>query len=80
VWRCAVESLDIVAVPGEWSTMLALYCNCTVVSCLHALQALTALSARTSCRPYQALWKLAPVRWEYECLTAQSGLLAFLYV
>jgi hypothetical protein len=34
--------------------VLALHCSHTVVVCLHALQALTALHAHTSCRPMMA--------------------------
>jgi hypothetical protein len=77
MWRYTVKSLGTVAVPGEWSIMLALYCSDTVAACLHALQALTAMPARTSCRPCQASWKLARVRWEHACLAAQAGLLGF---
>jgi hypothetical protein len=41
-------------VPGKWSIVLALYCSRTIAACLHALQILTTLSVRTSCRPYQS--------------------------
>jgi hypothetical protein len=54
-WRHGVESLDIVVVSGEWYMVLALHCSHTVVVCLHALQALTALPARTSYRPMMTL-------------------------
>jgi hypothetical protein len=77
MWRCAVESLGTVAVSGEWSIMLAPYCSRTVAVCLHALQVLTVLPARTSGRPCQAPWKFARMRWEHACLFAQAGLLDF---
>jgi hypothetical protein len=54
VWRCAIESLGTVAVPDEWSIVLALHCSRIVAIYLHALWALTALSARTFCRPMMA--------------------------
>jgi hypothetical protein len=44
-----------VAMPSEWSIVLALHCSRTVTTYLHALQALIALPARTSCRPMMAL-------------------------
>jgi hypothetical protein len=44
-----------VAVSSEWSIVLALHCSRTVATYLHALQALTALPTRTSCRPMMAL-------------------------
>jgi hypothetical protein len=51
----AVESLGTVAVSGEWSIVLALYCSCTVAIYPHALYTLTALSARMSYRPLMTL-------------------------
>jgi hypothetical protein len=50
VWHRAVESPSTVAVPGEWFTVLTLHCSHTVAAYLHALQTLTILHARTSCR------------------------------
>jgi hypothetical protein len=55
VWRCAVESLATVAVAAEWSIVLALHYSHTIATCLHIMQALTALPARTSCRRIMAL-------------------------
>jgi hypothetical protein len=55
VWRNAVESFGTVAAPGEWSIVLLLHCSCTIATCLHALQALTVLPARTSCMTMVAL-------------------------
>jgi hypothetical protein len=55
VWHRAVESFGTVVVPSEWSIVLALNRSRTVAACLHVLHALTALPARTSCRPMMAL-------------------------
>jgi hypothetical protein len=55
MWCRAVELLGTVSVIGEWSIVLALHYSHTVAACLHALQALTAQSARMSCRPMMAL-------------------------
>jgi hypothetical protein len=57
--------------------VLTLYCSHTITTCLHTLLALTVLPTRTSCRLYQAPWKLACVRWEHACLAAQIRLLGF---
>jgi hypothetical protein len=54
VWYRAVESFVTVVVPGEWSIVLAFHYSCTIATCLHALHALTALSAHMSCRPMMA--------------------------
>jgi hypothetical protein len=40
----------IVAMLGEWSTMLAIHCSRIIATCPHVLQALSALPARTSRR------------------------------
>jgi hypothetical protein len=53
-WR-RVESSGTVAVSHEWSIVLSLHCSHTVVVCLHALQALTVLSDRTSDRHMMTL-------------------------
>jgi hypothetical protein len=55
VWHRTVESFNTVVVLGEWSIVLALHYSHIVVVCLYALQALTALLARTSCRPMMIL-------------------------
>jgi hypothetical protein len=55
VWHHAVESLGTVAVPCKWSIVLGLHYSRTVDAYRHALQALTTLSARTSCRRMMAL-------------------------
>jgi hypothetical protein len=55
MWHYVVESLGTVAVPAEWSIVLTLHYSHTVAACLHALQALTTLPVRTSCRPMMAL-------------------------
>jgi hypothetical protein len=55
VWRRAVELLHTIAVPGEWSIELALHSSHTIAAYLHALLALTALPAHTSCRPMMTL-------------------------
>jgi hypothetical protein len=55
VWRHVVESLVTVMVSGEWSIVLALYYSRIVATCLHALQALAALPARTSCKHMMTL-------------------------
>jgi hypothetical protein len=55
VWSHAIESLGTIAVPGKWSVVLALHCSRTIATCLHALQALSALPAHVSCRPMMAL-------------------------
>jgi hypothetical protein len=52
--------------------MLMLYCSRTVATCLYALQALTVLPARMSCRLCQAACNLERVRWEHACLAAQD--------
>jgi hypothetical protein len=39
---------------AKWSIMLVLYCSRIVAACLHVLQALTALPARTPCMQCQA--------------------------
>jgi hypothetical protein len=54
-WHSAVESLDIVAVPGEWSTVLALHCSHTVATCPHVLQTWSVMPARKSCTLRMAL-------------------------
>jgi hypothetical protein len=46
---------DTVAVPSEWSTLMASCCSRTVDACPHALQVLTTLSVCTSCRWMMAL-------------------------
>jgi hypothetical protein len=55
VWRRAAKSLGIVAVLGEWSIVPMQHYSHTVAAYPHALQALTALPARTSYRPMMAL-------------------------
>jgi hypothetical protein len=55
VWRHVVESLVTVMVSGEWSIVLTLYYSRIVATCLHALQALAALPARTSCKHMMTL-------------------------
>jgi hypothetical protein len=66
VCRRAVESLGTVAVSDKWSIVVALHCSRIVAAYLHALQALTALSARMSCRAMMILMS-----------GAQAGLLDF---
>jgi hypothetical protein len=55
VWCRTVESLDTIAVPGEWSTALVLHCSRTIAAYPYVLQAWFALPARTSCRLMMAL-------------------------
>jgi hypothetical protein len=69
VWRRAIGSPDTVAVPDEWSTMLTLHYSCNVAACLHILHALTAVPARTSCRPMMDLTLSALEMWVYSCST-----------
>jgi hypothetical protein len=54
-WHSAVESLDTVAVLGEWSTVLALHCSHTVATCLYVLQTWSVMLARKSCTLRMAL-------------------------
>jgi hypothetical protein len=60
VWRCAIESLGIVAVPCEWFIMLALHYSCTVSACLYTLQTLTALISVASETCVRALGTYVP--------------------
>jgi hypothetical protein len=55
VWHRVVESLGTVAVPGEWSIVLALHCSRTIPACLYALHAFTVLPDHTSYRPMMTL-------------------------
>jgi hypothetical protein len=55
LWCHTIGSLGTVPVPCEWSIVVALHYSCIVAACLHALQALTALPARTSCSPMMTL-------------------------
>jgi hypothetical protein len=50
-----VKSLGTVAVTGEWSIVLALYCSHIIGAHPHALHALTTMHAYMSCRPMMAL-------------------------
>jgi hypothetical protein len=59
VWHRDVELIGTIAVPGEWSIVLALHCSRTVAACLHVLQTLIALPAHTSCRSMMALMSTA---------------------
>jgi hypothetical protein len=52
---CFSSHACTVAVSGMWSTVLVLYCNCTIATCPHVLQILTVLPARTSYRLMMAL-------------------------
>jgi hypothetical protein len=45
--------------PAEWSIVLALHYSRPVAASLHALQVLTALRVRTSCRPMMAMMSIA---------------------
>jgi hypothetical protein len=65
VLRRAVEPFDTVAVSDEWSIVMTMHYSHTVAACLHVLQALTMLPARTSYRLMMAL--ISGALEMYEC-------------
>jgi hypothetical protein len=79
-WHRAVESLGTVVMSDEWSIVLMLHCSHTIPACPQALQALTTLPARTSCRPMMILMPDVLemcMHWEHVRLTTQACLLVY---
>jgi hypothetical protein len=82
VLRRAVEPFDTVAVSDEWSIVMTMHYSHTVAACLHVLQTLTMLPARTSYRPMMALISGALEMYECAmgtCVPSCTGMTARLF-